>query len=60
MPRFKQAVRALLLAVHHTRQHRGSGSGLAQRLAALPPDLLLCIVGQAAYPLSAWAPGAQA
>lgn len=58
-PRFKRAVQALLLAMHHTRQHRGSGSGMEQRMPALPPDLLFRILDQAAYPLSAWAPGAQ-
>lgn len=60
MPRFKRTMRALLLAVHRSKQHGGgSETALARRMAALPNDLLLRIIGQAAYLLSAWSPGAQ-
>ncbi|PRW59956.1 hypothetical protein C2E21_1782 [Chlorella sorokiniana] len=80
MPRFKRAVRALLLAAHRARLSNGASSGsgsgsgaadsgnsgagggsgnvLLRQLAALPNELLLHIVGEAAYPLSAWTPGA--
>lgn len=76
MPRFKSWVRALLLAVYRRRSEiaaagndsggtsEGSdatqGSTLPQHLAALPHDMLLRVVGQAAYPLSVWTPGAWA
>lgn len=73
LPPFKRAVRTVLLAVHRERRRseggmatgRPSGSGdsgatLLEHLSALPDELLMHIVGQAAYPLSAWAPGVRA
>ena len=65
-PAFKAAVRTLLLA--HRRGSpvsRGVTRGAAKRVAVesranplvlLPPDVLLNIIGQAAFPLSAWLP----
>lgn len=70
-PRFRRAVQTLLLAAHGGRgaessdgsagdgDDSSSSSALPQHLPALPPDLLLRIVGHAAYPLSEWAPGMQ-
>lgn len=68
---FERTVRALLLAVHRKRHGQGgtaaghsgssdSGAALLQHLAALPDELVMHILGQAAYPLSAWAPGTRA
>lgn len=57
--RFRQAVQALLLAASGGgRGPRSSGSGPQQQAAAgiwaLPSELLLKIVGLAAYPLTPW------
>lgn len=70
---FKRAVQTLLLAVHRERRRCeggstdgrpndsiSSGPTFVQHLTALPNELVLRIVGQAAYPLTAWAPGARA
>lgn len=54
-PRFKRAVRTLLLASHRGRQPGGAEQ---RHLAAVPNELLVRILGHMAYPLSAWAPGA--
>lgn len=50
-PAFREAARALLLAAH-----RAHGRDGATTLGVLPPALQLSILGQAAYPLSAWSP----
>lgn len=47
-PQFRDAARALLLAAH-----RSTGTAA---LGALPEPLMLRILGQAAYPVSAWRP----
>lgn len=52
MPRFKRVVRTLLLALHRGWQPDGTEQ---QHRAAVPIELLLPILGQMAYPLSAWA-----
>ncbi|KAL4436554.1 hypothetical protein ABPG75_003693 [Micractinium tetrahymenae] len=49
-PAFKAAARTLLLAAQ-----RGSGQRPAASLGSLPVEVLLAILGVAAYPLSAWA-----
>lgn len=66
LPRFKRAARALLLACHRHASGRGAvvssrTAGTAHKqLGALPPDVVQHILGLAAHPLSAWAPGAKA
>lgn len=70
LPRFKKSVRTLLLVAHRAAHgSRGSlstdrqqgGQELAQPailetnlLAALPQDVLHCIISLAAYPVSSW------
>lgn len=63
MPAFRKAAATLLLAARRgARQASGSSDGdgdgqsPAAMLGALPHELLLHIIGLAAYPLSAWAP----
>lgn len=71
MPSFRAAARTLLLAAQRGTMAAGAGSSAtaaeegsgaepqlswAGLLASLPPELLLRIVGLAAYPLSTWAP----
>ena len=67
-PRFRQAVRELLLCVHRASKvvveggagGQGTGPGssaalvLQRALGGLPSDPLLRVLGAAAYPLSAW------
>ena len=66
LPRFKRAARAFLLACHRHASGRGAvvnsrAAGTAHKqLGALPPDVVQHILGLAAHPLSAWAPGAKA
>lgn len=71
LPAFQEATATLLLVAHRSSRQagrRGSGGGsgggcsgsaagapLAALLGLLPPELLLHILGLAAYPLSAWA-----
>ncbi|KAL4436553.1 hypothetical protein ABPG75_003692 [Micractinium tetrahymenae] len=64
-PAFKAAAHALLLAAHRLSRKRsnradgGKGGGIScpsDLRAARPQALLLHMLGQAAYPLSAWAP----
>ncbi|PRW58322.1 cytochrome P450 [Chlorella sorokiniana] len=55
LPSFQAATRTLLLVVHRTSRTASSSSSLGSLLASLPLDLLLRIIGLAAYPLSTWA-----
>ena len=49
---FKQAARTLLLAAQAGK--RTGSSWAATGLAALPSEVLVGVLGQAAYPLSSW------
>ena len=56
-PAFREAARALLLAAHRSASGAApQPPGSAASLGTLPQPLLLGILGQAAYPLSAWCP----
>lgn len=61
LPAFRAAVRTLLLAARFGLRHQGcrgaspcAGAVAAAALAVLPQELLHTIIGEAAYPLSAW------
>lgn len=55
-PAFHAAVRQVLkaAAVHFGSDYDGSSGSGSDGLPALPPELVLRVVGMAAYPLSAW------
>lgn len=55
MPRFKAAVRAVLLAAHRGSQGAGPASRQAT-LGSLPQEVLQHIFGQAAHPMANWIP----